>query len=222
MIGSFLNRLTGLLLPKRKVPASTYWEQRAETYGNRAVLNLVHPPEAYDSITRKQKEEIFPLLAKSLNGSERILLDFGCGPGRFTADLAQMISGKAIGIDPVRKFIEEARTRSLQAEVEYHVTQETGIPLPDHSVDVVWVCLVLGGLQGALLASAVLEIERVLRPGGLLFLIENTSEMKGHAHWTFRSAEDYLALFPKVTLQDGHSYDDLGQRISIIAGRKLS
>jgi len=133
-----------------------------------------------------------------------------------------MISGKAIGIDPVRKFIEEARTRSLQAEVEYHVTEETGIPLPNHAVDVVWVCLVLGGLQGALLESAVLEIERVLRPGGLLFLIENTSEMKGHAHWTFRSAEDYIALFPKVTLQDGHSYDDLGQRISIIAGRKLS
>jgi ubiquinone/menaquinone biosynthesis C-methylase UbiE len=47
------------------------------------------------------KEILFPLLQSQLTGTECNLLDFGCGPGRFTTDLAELISGKAVGVDVV-------------------------------------------------------------------------------------------------------------------------
>jgi SAM-dependent methyltransferase len=149
------------------VPSSfRYWEGRAKQYERRAVLNIGHPEEEYEAVTAIQKQEIYPSFKQLLSGSERLVLDFGCGPGRFAADLASMIKGKAIGIDPIRKFLEIA---PKNADVEYRLMKDTRIPVASSSVDVVWVCLVLGGLRGKTLKMAVDEIERVLKGGPSYF-----------------------------------------------------
>jgi SAM-dependent methyltransferase len=195
-----------------------YWERRARAHGARAVLNLAHPPAAFEAITRRQKELLLPLFRESLHGEERTVLDFGCGPGRFTDDLAQLVQGRAVGVDPVTHFFPLAPP-SLRTEfVPLH---DGRIPCPPDFFDAVWICLVLGGLDDATQDAAVAEIHRVLRPGGLLFLVENTSPLSDGEHWRFRSVERYRQLFSFAPLDHLGDYDDLGERISVLRGYKL-
>ncbi|MBM4165715.1 MAG: class I SAM-dependent methyltransferase [Ignavibacteria bacterium] len=194
-----------------------YWKKRVRNYGKRSVLNIAHTEEEYEIVTQKQKDEIYPLFKSQLNGTERTVLDFGCGPGRFTNDLASMIQGKAIGVDPIAEILSFA---SNNADVSYKVMDEGKIPLDDCSADIVWCCLVLGGIKNKILKHTVKEINRVLNKHGLLFLIENTSEKPSGKHWVFRSVAEYQNYFSMFELSPLHNYDDVGERISILAGRK--
>jgi len=63
------------------------------------------------------------------------------GPGRFTVDLASLIKGKAIGVDPIKHLLDLAPRNQ---DVEYRLMSETAIPLEADSIDIVWICLVLG------------------------------------------------------------------------------
>lgn len=196
-----------------------HWQKRVNTWGRRAILNLAHPEAEYEAVTERQKRAIFPHLRKMLNGDERVILDFGCGPGRFTPDLAALIRGKAVGMDILPDY---QRWTPRAPNVRYETIPEGRIPLETGSVDVVWVCLVLGSLRGRQLVRTVRELERVLKSEGLLFLVENTTQAKGSPHWVFRSFEEHRALFPRIRLRHLADYFDVGERISIMAGRKTS
>ncbi|MEW5799924.1 MAG: class I SAM-dependent methyltransferase [Bacteroidota bacterium] len=203
------------------LPASartyTYWKIRSREFGRMSVLNLSHSSDEYEAVTTAQKNEIFPVLKKYLRKSDTICLDFGCGPGRFTADLAVLMNGTCIGVDPISELIHLAPKND---RVSYKVMHKGRIPLDQESVDVIWCCLVLGGIPESLLSTTVHEMLRVLRGGGLMILIENTSAKHSGDYWMFRSAEFYRTLFPDVDLQPVHSYTDCGETISVIIGRK--
>lgn len=195
-----------------------HWEDLAREHGARAVYHLGHSETELDSVTRYQMDVLFPILRRHLRGDENVLLDFGSGPGRFTPALAELINGRAIGVDPIQRFLDMApRTE----RVEYRLLENGRIPLPDRSVDVVWVSLVLTAIpEDSTLRQSVAEIERVLRPGGLLFLVENTHERPNLPHLAYRPVAFYASLFPSIPLQHEGDYYDLGERISILMGRK--
>ena len=169
-----------------------------------------------DEITRMQECEMFPYFRSALKGHEKVVLDFGCGPGRFTVQLAEMIHGRAIGLDPMRALLRKAPTSPT---VRYRCVRSTSLPFRDNSIDVIFCCLVMGGIAKP--ERTVCEFSRVLRPAGLMFLVENTSEKQDGEFWKYRSVECYLALFSFVKLVHLHDYFDIGERISIMAGRKL-
>lgn len=198
-------------------PGREYWERRARQFGARSVLNLGHGDSEYQSVTEGQKREIFPHLTRLLRGDERLAVDVGCGPGRFTRDLAEVIGGRAVGMDIVQAFLDMAPP---DPRVEYRPMGEGTIDLPDGCAGLVWICLVLGGIKEPNLSRTAAEALRILRPGGLLFLVENTSSMPASEHWAFRSVSDYRAMFPSVGLEHLHDYVDLGERISVLAGRR--
>lgn len=194
-----------------------YWEQRARQYGRRSVLNLNHALEDFEIVTEYQKREIYPHFQRALRGDEKVVIDFGCGPGRFSPDLAEMAGGRCVGVDIVVNLLDLAPKSSL---VEYKVMRNGVIPMPDDCADVVWICLVLGGIVGDELINAVSEIKRVLLPGGLLFIVENTSDQPDGDYWRFRSVRQYLEMFPFASMSHLHDYDDLGEKISVLSGRK--
>ena len=203
---------------KIKISSLKYWEERAEQYGKRAVLNIGHSEAEIQAVTQMQKDVIFPILRQKLRGDEKIILDFGCGPGRFTGDLANIIHGRAIGVDPIQCFLEMAPKND---NIEYRLMKGNNIPIDDASVDIVWICLVLGGIVDAnALQSILLEIKRVLKDGGLIFLIENTSKIKDGRYWKYRTPEDYEQYFSFANLRYLSDYFDLEERISIMSGRK--
>jgi SAM-dependent methyltransferase len=195
-----------------------YWEDRVQKYGKRSVLNTGHSEEEFDSVTQMQKDILFPLLKKELKGDEKLILDFGCGPGRFTFELADMISGKAIGADPIEALLAMAPKGQ---NVEYALIRNGEIPLQSESADVVWICLVMGGITDEqLLQTTINEIGRVLKRNGLLFLVENTSEAPDAPYWKYRTVGAYQNLFNFVDLRHLSEYYDLNERISVMSGRK--
>lgn len=198
----------------------SYWEQRARDLGVRSVLNLGHSEAEMEEVTRLQMEILFPVLRRHLNGDEQVVLDFGSGPGRFTPALAELIDGRAIGVDPIQSLLDAAPRGEA---VEYRLIEEGRVPLADQSVDVVWISLVLGTITDRdALQRSVAEVERVLRDGGLLFLVENTAERRDMRHFHFRPVSFYASLFPSVpVIEHEGDYYDLGERISIMVGRKM-
>ena len=208
-----LNRVSG---HGNELSPIEYWEQRARTYQKRSVLNIGHSEEEFEIVTRKQKDILFPILKEAMTGNENIILDLGCGPGRFTTDLAKLIGGNAIGVDPIQALLDLAPKRP---DVEYLLMQEGKIPLPDEYVDIVWITLVLGGTKGVVLDCTVAEICRVLKDGGLLFLVENTSENTKNDHWNYRTCDDYISMFPTINLKHISDYWDLNDRQSIFYGK---
>jgi SAM-dependent methyltransferase len=193
-----------------------YWEDRARTFGARSVLNLQHTD--IEAVTAMQKNILFPLLRERLTPADKLMLDFGCGPGRFTVALADAIDGRVVGVDPIQRLLDMAPKGE---RVEYRKFERRTIGAASASFDAVWICLVLGGIVGARdLGRCVREIDRVLKPGGLVFLVENTSEAQDTPHWKYRSVEEYRKLFPFASLVRISEYVDLGERISVLAGRK--
>ena len=180
---------------------------------------MAHRVEDYDAVTDHQKKVLFPLLQSELDGSEASVLDFGCGPGRFTAALAELVDGKATGVDITSELL--ALAPKLPS-VKYECIDTATLPFPDSSFDVVWSCLVLGGIPDGLVEQSISEIQRVLKPNGLFFFVENTEAAANMKYWFFRSKEAYLQLAdfsrPRVVGQ----YADAGQTISVFAGRKAN
>lgn len=125
------------------LPPSVMWSERAKRYGVRGVLNLGHREGEIEEVTQRQKEEIFPHLESALNGTEERILDYGCGPGRFTSALAKLIRGTAVGVDPTQHFLNLA---PQSHDVTYHLMRDSVVPQEDKYFDVVWICLVLGCL----------------------------------------------------------------------------
>lgn len=195
----------------------TYWKRRVKQYGKHSVLNILHPPEEYDNITNRQKEILFPLFRKQLSSDEKVLLDFGCGPGRFTKDLAEIINGRAIGLDIVKELLDMAQKSQ---NVEYCLLKNNIIPAENEAFDVIWICLVLGGIKDEDLPPLVGEINRVLKKGGLLFLVENTTKKPSGKFWYFKNYEFYKTLLNFMILELKGEYLDLDENITIMSGRK--
>lgn len=205
---------------RNKMSGLEYWERRVREYGRLSVLNTDHSEDEFDNVTLWQKSILLHLLESRLNGYERVVLDYGCGTGRFTRDLAKLIQGRAIGVDPIAALIDMApRTDN----VEYLLLEKGVIPLSESSVDVVWICLVLGCITSEKeLSLTIKEINRILREDGLLFIIENTTDRPDLPYYIYRPVEQYQSLFTFSRLEYLTDYYDLGERISVMSGRKLT
>ena len=97
------------------------------------------------------------------------ILDFGCGYGRCLGELFNSGYRNLIGFDFSPAMVATARTRF--PEITFQETQPSIIPLPDTSVDgallfSVLTCVPTDDGQRAILR----ELQRVLRPGGLLYI----------------------------------------------------
>jgi len=176
----------------KKIRGTQYWRERARFFGKRAVLNLSHAPSEIAAVTNRQIEAIFPRVDHFIQGNEKRLLDFGCRPGRFMPALLSRTSGLVIGTDPVYSLLARA---PVHARASYVQLGEESVPVASGSIDLVFVCLVLGGIADDRLRFTAREIERVLKTDGVLILIENTTNARSSAHWAFRSVEAYQDLF---------------------------
>lgn len=206
-----------LSAPKKYSNLTDYWRDRARQYGKRSVLNMAHGEEEFDAVTDYQKQLLFPLLKSKLNGSETKVLDFGCGPGRFTGGLAELIGGTVIGVDITPELLKLA---PKSPSVSYQCIGTGTLPFPDSSFDVVWSCLVLGGIPDEQIEQSIAEIDRVLRPGGLFFYVENTAKAANADYWFFRDEDTYARLSAFCKPQVLGRYEDMGQQISIFSGKK--
>lgn len=203
-----------------EVDLGAIWAERAAAHGARCVINLAYSEAEFDSITARQQDTLLPLLTKYLDGTERSALDFGCGPGRFSGALSLALGGgRVVAFDICKRLVELA---PAVANVSYvsSSTQEFFLSRCEQ-FDVIWICLVLGGLPDSMLPTVAYNLTRMLRQNGLLFLVEHTSDNNpGNKFWKFRKLAEYQALFPLVELSKQASYLDFGQEVGVMIGRK--
>lgn len=135
-------------------------------------------------------------------------LEVGCGVGAnlwFLADEASLTGGSVVGVDIHLPVLKDARaycghrTRGYSSAVMFAGADARRLPFPDGTFDVVVDCLTSQHLPWAMHGAVYAEYRRVLRPGGLLWLMHltrGTESVRGRTLGAFDW--DGLALFPSV------------------------
>jgi ubiquinone/menaquinone biosynthesis C-methylase UbiE len=102
------------------------------------------------------------------------VVELGCGTAYFSAWLARR-SARVVGVDPTPAQLETARRMQQLTGLEFPLVEATGedVPLPDASFD-----LVLSEYGASIWADPyrwIPEAARLLRPGGRLILLRNST-----------------------------------------------
>jgi len=109
--------------------------------------------------------------ARLLAGRSGAVLDIGCGPGTFTRSLTALFAAVS-GIDINPKSIAKAQAGAAEAgrTVDFRVASGDALPYADGSFDTAIFSNSLHHMPD--IAAALREARRVLRPGGLLYVME--------------------------------------------------
>ncbi|MGH7002636.1 MAG: class I SAM-dependent methyltransferase [Alphaproteobacteria bacterium] len=152
--------------------------------GEAASLGDVYS-DVYERLTDEAYFSEGPLVLRSrleVNGiapedffGGKIVLDAGCGGGRYTHAIASLGAGRVIGVDLGEGNIRFARAQAAKSPVGAKLTYSVGsvldLPVDDASVDLVW-CNSVAHVTGNQ-RKCLTELNRVLKPGGILFYYVN-------------------------------------------------
>jgi ubiquinone/menaquinone biosynthesis C-methylase UbiE len=119
-------------------------------------------------------------------GTVSEILDIGCGTGRYSTALAAHFDARVIAVDPSEKMLAEARKKATE-RVRYERASAESLPLPDASVDMVFMSMVFHHFHDP--DQAVRECRRVLRRGGTVCLRAGTIDRIG--------TYPYVPFFPR-------------------------
>lgn len=109
-----------------------------------------------------------------------VVADLGCGTGNVSELLSPCVRS-VVAVDPSGPMLEAAKKRLADRDnIEFHAGELDRLPLETAGVDAAVISLVLHHLDDA--ASALAETRRVIRPGGLLLVIE----MRAHDREEYR------------------------------------
>jgi ubiquinone/menaquinone biosynthesis C-methylase UbiE len=103
-----------------------------------------------------------------------LIVDLGCGTGRFTEPLAKHFSARVIGIDPSQKMLAQARRKPRSDRVIFEQASAESLPLTDNSVDMVFISMAFHHFANS--AAVAAECRRVLRDTGYIFVRNSTRE----------------------------------------------
>jgi SAM-dependent methyltransferase len=110
------------------------------------------------------------LIAQRLGMERPAMLDVGCGVGSIHP-LLRPIASRLSGIDVSSASIAQARADN--SDVEYRVFDGISFPFEDSGFDLVVAICVMHHVPTAQWADFVSEMYRVIRPGGLVCVIEH-------------------------------------------------
>jgi len=150
------------------------------------------------------EEQILPLARECLAGARRVL-DVGTGEGQVARLVMAEGAQFAVGVDPTRAQLREARARG--GGVSYARAGAEALPFAVASFDAVVVCLVFEHLSDHVWPIA--EIARVLRPGGrFVFFLNHPLLQAPNSGWVIDHVleEEYWRVGPylptDVTLEE--------------------
>jgi len=105
----------------------------------------------------------------------KVVVDAGCGSGKFSAALARFGAAKVIGLDIGERGLEFARKQAGKVpygdRLDYRFGSLLDMPLENESVDMVWSNGVIHHTLGY--ETCLKEFQRVTKRGGSLFLYVN-------------------------------------------------
>lgn len=134
------------------------------------------------------------------------LLDCGCGPGSITVGLAEVVApADVVGIDLGQADIEKATDLALERNVpnaRFQVASVYEIPFENETFDAVFAQGLLEHLAEP--AKALIEMRRVLKPGGIIGV--RSPDYGGHIYSPQDALiDESLALIERVVIDRGGS-----------------
>ncbi len=170
-----------------------------------------HHPVVVDAHARRGAGDSAEFLLPHLQPGSRVL-DFGCGPGSITADLADIVGpkGSVFGVDSSAEAIAVARRDSAATGAKFLEASVYGLPFGDGEFDVAYGHQVLQHLAEPV--SALVEVKRVLRPGGLLAIRDGDyGSMTHYPHYP--ELDLWRDIYSQVARSNGGE-PDAGRRLS--------
>jgi SAM-dependent methyltransferase len=207
--------------------ADPIWSDRVKQFGRRAVLNLGVSDDEIVAEIKREEGVVFPLLQRELIEPPRFLLDYGCGWGRFTVDLAALTGATdVIGYDPCAELVAMAQEGTAPG-VRFVTGPPRSFFADFHAAfDLIWVHAVFGGIRDSDLPEVVSALAAILAAHGLLFLMEGTAPLNpANDFWHVREEQRYLDLLEEAGLSAtaiGHLPTLFGEVKSIITARKTT
>jgi SAM-dependent methyltransferase len=127
------------------------------------------------ALTPARRQRWQRLLSAHLDQSAiSLVVDLGCGTGRFSEMLAAELGAWVMGFDPSEKMVEQARRKPVTAPVAFARASAHALPLADGCVDLVFMSQVYHHLPVP--AAVAQECRRVLRGGGYVCVRTGTRE----------------------------------------------
>ena len=158
--------------------------------GARPSPNIWHHPTAYETENRAfdRAGVLLSVMGDIADWADRDVLDIGCGTGFHLPSFAATASS-VVGVEPHHELraLAARRTRRLD-NVSVLAGLAGELPLPPASVDVAharWAYFFGPGSEPGLV-----ELDRVLRPGGTAFVIDNDPTRSTFGAWFRRGFPD--------------------------------
>jgi ubiquinone/menaquinone biosynthesis C-methylase UbiE len=162
--------------------------------------------DTYDSYMKKAtfgREHLLRRMTVELAGVKAgdTVLEVGCATGTLTLAAKQAAgpSGRVFGIDIIPGMIEASQRKAAQcnAEVTFKVGSIDSLPFPDNHFDEVMCSFMIFHMSDETRRKGIAEIQRVLKPGGRLLILDLALPPQPFQRWIARkllgfSAEDDL------------------------------
>lgn len=120
------------------------------------------------------------------------VLDIGCGTGFHLPRFARLGAARVVGLEPHGGLADAARRRCrVLPEVQVLTAGAQSVPVPDHSIDVSharWAYFFGPGCEPGLS-----ELARVMRRGGVSFVVDNDATRSTFGRWFAASLPEYDA-----------------------------
>jgi len=141
---------------------------------------MSHKGEAYsasgaiflDNPIRRWAQPPSELIQKLALNPTDVAMDFGCGPGFFTVELAKKAQ-KVVAVDLSPEMLKKAQNKVAKAgikNVEFLQSNGTSIQLADSSVDLALLVTVFHEVGETKVVLG--EFHRILKPNGRLVIVE--------------------------------------------------
>ena len=165
-----------------------------------------------DGEIRKQKVKSNAQAAADLLDGGASVLDVGCGDGKFTRSLTGLFE-KVTGIDVKEKSIARARAANTAEgkSVDFQVADGQSMPFADASHDTVVISNSLHHIPDP--RKGLAEAARVLKPGGILYIMEPVAS--GHYHEATKVVNDETDVrreaYAAILELTGAGFSDAGE-----------
>ena len=114
-------------------------------------------------------------LAGYIDGSKiSLVVDLGCGTGRFSELLAGHFGARVVAVEPSQKMVDQARRKLATDAVMLQRAFAEALPLADGCVDLVFMSMIYHHLTNPAVVAR--ECRRVLRQGGYVCMRNGTRE----------------------------------------------
>ncbi|MDH3493564.1 MAG: bifunctional demethylmenaquinone methyltransferase/2-methoxy-6-polyprenyl-1,4-benzoquinol methylase UbiE [Acidobacteriota bacterium] len=127
------------------------------------------------NIDKRWRKRVSEKLAEPLSREDALILDVACGTGDLAIELVESGRARVIGTDFCRPMLEIAQQKSLKKDLGVPFVEADGLRLsfPDEQFDAVTIAFGLRNFSNW--KNGLRELRRVLKPGGVLAVLEFSS-----------------------------------------------